>query len=60
MCIRDRNNSTIATHTGGAGILKIDAADNALLEADDDFGFNELKSEWLDGKSRNPTTGTDE
>ena len=57
---RGWNKSTIATHTGGAGVLKIDAADNALVEADDDFGFNELKSEWTDGKSRNPTTGLDE
>ena len=57
---RGYNGSTIATHTGGAGVLKIDAADNALVEADDDFGFNELKSEWTDGKSRNPTTGLDE
>ena len=51
---RGYNQSTIATHTGGAGLLKIDSADNALVESDDDFGFNELYSEFTDGKSRNP------
>ena len=29
-------------------------------DPDDDFGFNELFSEFTDGKSRNPTTGNDE
>ena len=29
---RGYNQSTIATHTGGAGLLKIDSADNALVE----------------------------
>ena len=24
------------------------------------IGFNEIKSEWQDGKARNPVTGTDE
>ena len=57
---RGYNQSTIATHTGGAGLLKIDAADNVLVESDDNFGFNELYSEFTDGKSRNPTTGSDE
>jgi len=34
--------------------------DPLTAEADDDFGFNEIKSEWQDGKARNPVTGTDE
>jgi len=29
-------------------------------DPDDDFGFNELYSEFTDGLSRNPTTGQDE
>ncbi|UNH61314.1 tail sheath stabilizer and completion protein [Synechococcus phage S-SZBM1] len=29
-------------------------------DADDDFGFNELYSEYTDGLSRNPVTGVDE
>ena len=34
--------------------------DPLTAEADDDFGFNEIKSEWQDGKARNPVTGQDE
>ena len=34
--------------------------DPITAEADDDFGFNEIKSEWQDGKARNPVTGQDE
>ena len=34
--------------------------DPETAEADDNFGFNEIKSEWQDGKARNPVTGTDE
>ena len=34
--------------------------DPADADPDDDFGFNEIKSEWTDGLSRNPTTGIDE
>ena len=32
----------------------------ADADPDDDFGFNELFSEFTDGLSRNPTTGNDE
>jgi len=38
----------------------VDAADDAFVDPDDDFGFNELYSEFTDQKKRNPTTGTDE
>lgn len=34
--------------------------DPANADPDDDFGFNELFSEYTDGLSRNPTTGVDE
>ena len=34
--------------------------DPANADPDDNFGFNELYSEFTDGKSRNPTTGADE
>ena len=34
--------------------------DPADADPDDDFGFNELYSEFTDGLSRNPTTGIDE
>jgi len=57
---RGWNTSTIAAHTAGSSILKIDAADAALLESDDDFGFGELFSDFTDMKKRNPTSGSDE
>jgi len=34
--------------------------DPANADPDDDFGFNEIYSEFTDGKSRNPSTGVDE
>ena len=57
---RGWNTSTIAAHTAGSSILKIDAADAALLESDDDFGFGELFSDFTDMKKRNPISGSDE
>ena len=57
---RGWNSSTIAEHTAGASILKIDAADDALLDSSDDFGFGELYSDFTDMKKRNPTSGADE
>lgn len=38
----------------------INSLDDALLNPDDNFGFNELYSEFTDGLSRNPVTGVDE
>jgi len=54
------NNTTEAAHVNGSNIFKIDEVDHAFVDADDNFGFNELYSEFTDGKSRNPTTGVDE
>jgi len=34
--------------------------DPITADPDDNFGFNELFSEFNDGKSRNATTGQDE
>lgn len=52
--------SSNAAHTNGSSIHKINEADHAFVDADDNFGFNELFSEFTDGLSRNPTTGADE
>mgnify|MGYP001314521243 CR=1 FL=1 len=57
---RGWNNSSIAGHANGASILKIDEADAALLDSDDDFGFGELYADFTDMKKRNPTSGADE
>ena len=54
------NNSTVASHVSSSNVFIITSADHALLDSDDDFGFNELYSDFTDGKSRNPTTGSDE
>jgi hypothetical protein len=37
---RGQDGSTITTHLGGAPIHIINAADNALIEVGDDFGFS--------------------
>lgn len=37
---RGQDGSTITTHLGGTEVHKIDAADNALIETGDDFGFS--------------------
>lgn len=58
--IRAWNNTTAASHLNGASVHLINATDHAFVDSDDDFGFNEIKSEWTDGLSRNPTTGIDE
>jgi len=57
---RGWNNTTIAGHANGSGILKLDAADDALLTSEDDFGFGELFSDYTDMKKRNPVSGADE
>ena len=57
---RGWNGSTIAGHVAGSGILEIDEADHATIEADDDFGFGELYSDFTDMKKRNPLSGADE
>jgi len=57
---RGWNNTTIAGHANGSAILKLDAADDALLTSEDDFGFGELFSDYTDLKKRNPVSGTDE
>jgi len=52
--------SVNAAHTNGSSIHRITEADHALVDSDDNFGFNELFSDFTDGLSRNPTTGADE
>ena len=52
--------TTAASHLSGVNILKLTTADDDLLEADDDFGFNEIHAEFTDMKKRNPISGNDE
>ena len=58
--IRAWNDTTGATHIGGTAILALTEADDAYIMEDDDFGFNELVSEFTDIKKRNPISGNDE
>ena len=58
--VRGFEDSTAAAHASGANIYKVDTADAALLDTDDDFGFGELYSEFTDYKKRNPISGADE
>tara|TARA_B100001057_G_scaffold327968_1_gene328308 strand:- start:2238 stop:3278 length:1041 start_codon:yes stop_codon:yes gene_type:complete len=54
------NNSTVASHVSSSNVFIITTTDHQMVDSDDDFGFNELYSDFTDGKSRNPTTGSDE
>ena len=58
--IRAHNNTTASAHASAANVLKIDSADDALLDSDDDFGFNEIYSDFVDNKKYNPVSGADE
>ena len=52
--------STIAVaHQQGSIINKLTAADDALVDPDDSFGFNEVTSYYEDQKSYSPTRQTD-
>lgn len=57
--IRGYNKTTPASHVGGVNVLKIDAADNLLVQSTDDFGFGEIYSEYTDMKKYDPDTGVD-
>lgn len=51
--------STPVSHSAAGNIKKLDSADHALVESDDDFGFGELYSEFTDMKKYDPSTGND-
>ena len=58
--IRAWQGTAAGSHASSASVYKIDATDDALVDSDDDFGFNELTSEFTDMKKYNPTSGSDE
>ena len=58
--VRRGQDGTIAVaHVKGAGVNLITAADNALIEVGDDFGFNETKSFFQDFKTYSTAQGED-
>ena len=58
--LRGRNGTTAAAAAGAVSVYKIDAADDALIGGEDDFGFNETSSFFTDIKKYNPVSGQDE
>ena len=58
---RGEYSSTIDSHSGGAVVSAINAADDALVEENlgDDFGFSENRFSFNDGKTFSPTKGVD-
>ena len=52
--------ATSAIPTAAREVRYTVTPDPITADADDDFGFNELFSEFTDGLSRNPVTGQDE
>ena len=51
--------SVAATHIEGASIDVLTAADDLLVEPDDDFGFNGVIEEFSDSRSFSPTQQKD-
>ena len=58
--IRGRHGTKLVEHASGADVHLIDSADDALIDADDDFGFGETSSFFTDIKKYNPRSGQDE
>ena len=58
--IRGYEKSVPTVHSVGSNVFIVNAADDALLESDDDFGFGEIYSEFTDMKKFNPVSGQDE
>ena len=56
---RGHDNTIAATHEHNAPIGVLNAADDALIEFGDDFGFNETSSFFTDGKKFSPSQGID-
>lgn len=57
--VRGYNGSSITTHLKSASIDLLTAADDNLVDVDDDFGFNESITSYTDSRSYSPTLKTD-
>lgn len=57
--IRGYNGSTIESHLKSTQIDLLTAADDALVDVDDDFGFNESLFSYTDSREFSPTLQTD-
>ena len=56
---RGEDGTTIDTHINGDVIDSVNAADDALVEVGDDFGFSEQRFDLPDFKTFSPTKGVD-
>lgn len=56
---RGQDGTTITTHESGSVVNVINAADDQLIDLDDDFGFSETRYDFTDGKIYSTTKGTD-
>jgi hypothetical protein len=56
---RGQDGSSITTHTSGTAVNVINESDNELIDLDDDFGFNESRYDFGDGKVYSTTKGID-
>jgi hypothetical protein len=56
---RGQDSSTADQHVRGSAVKLITAADDALIDIGDDFGFNESTSFFQDFKEFSPTLNTD-
>tara|TARA_Y100001938_G_scaffold143679_1_gene216885 strand:- start:663 stop:1718 length:1056 start_codon:yes stop_codon:yes gene_type:complete len=56
---RGEDNTVIDTHNSGTSIDAVNAADDALIDLGDDFGFSEQRFDFSDGKIYSPTKGVD-
>ena len=56
---RGYDGSTTATHIEGASIDVLTAADNLLVESDDDFGFDGTIEDFTDARTYSPTLQKD-
>ena len=56
---RGIDNTVAAPHIAGLNVDKLTAADDALVDVDDSFGFNEVKTEFFDSTTFNPASRTD-
>jgi hypothetical protein len=56
---RGQDNSSPAVHALGTALNIITQSDDDLIAADDDFGFNEYRYDFADGKIYSTTKGVD-
>jgi hypothetical protein len=56
---RGYDGSSITTHLESTSIDKLTAADDALVDIDDDFGFNENLFSFTDSRDFSPSRSID-